>query len=108
MDNVAITETEIKDYYGNNKQQFMSEESVTASHILVDTEDKAKEIAGLIKNGLDFADAAKEYSKCPSKSEGGKLGTFTRGKMVPEFEKAAFDAEIGVVTEPVKLSSVII
>lgn len=102
MDNVTVTENEIKDYYDNNKQQFISEESVTASHILVDTEDKAKEIAVIIKNGLDFADAAKEYSKCPSKSEGGKLGTFTRGKMVPEFEKAAFEAEIGVVTEPVK------
>ena len=43
-----------------------------------------------------------KYSSCPSKEQGGNLGEFSKGMMVPEFEKASFEAEIGVLTEPVK------
>ena len=55
-----------------------------------------------IEEGLSFEEAAKKYSTCPSNAAGGDLGFFHAGQMVPEFEKAAFEAEIGDVTEPVQ------
>ncbi len=100
----TVTDTEAKEYYENNKSQFTSGETVNASHILVDTEVKAKEIYAEISSGKkSFEDAAKEYSSCPSKEAGGNLGDFGRGQMVPEFDKAVFEMEVGAVTEePVK------
>ena len=82
----------------------MSGESVNASHILVDTEEKAVEILGKIKGGeISFEDAAREYSSCPSKDNGGNLGDFGRGQMVPEFDTAVFEMKVGEVTDaPVK------
>ena len=73
-----------------------------ASHILVDNEIEAKRIYNEINEGMSFEEAAKKYSNCPSKSNGGDLGYFTRGRMVPEFENAAFGLEIGKVSSPVK------
>ena len=76
---------------------------VKASHILVATEDKAKSLHNEIKNGKDFAEAAREFSKCPSGQAGGDLGFFPRGVMVKPFEDAAFAMkEIGEVSEPVE------
>jgi peptidyl-prolyl cis-trans isomerase C len=69
----------------------------------VDTEEKAVEIFKEISEGKSFEDAAKEYSSCPSKANGGSLGDFGRGQMVPEFDTAVFEMEVGTVTEtPVK------
>lgn len=99
---IAIDNKEVQEYYNKNQEKFIEPESVTASHILVNSEEKAKEIADKIKNGLTFEEAAKLYSECPSKKQGGRLGSFTRGKMVKEFENAAFTAKIGEVTKPVK------
>lgn len=101
---VTVTDAEAKEYYENNKAQFTSGETVNASHILVDTEEKAKEIYEEISTGKkSFEDAAKEYSSCPSKEAGGNLGDFGKGQMVPEFDKAVFEMEVGAVTEtPVK------
>ncbi len=97
-------EAQIKKYYEENKNLFKKDVQVEASHILFDTKDseKAKEVREEILNGLDFAEAAKKYSKCPSSENGGNLGYFGKGQMVPEFEKAAFSAPLGVVTEPIK------
>ncbi len=92
----------LKKYYEENKEEFRTQELITARHILVDSEDEANSIYGEIKNGLDFSEAAEKYSKCPSKAQGGSLGTFTKGQMVPEFEKAVFEAEVDKVTEAVK------
>ena len=99
-----VTEAEVKEYYENNKAQFTTGETVNASHILVDSEEKAKEIFEEIASGKkSFEDAAKEYSSCPSKESGGNLGDFGRGQMVPEFDKAVFEMEVGSITEaPVK------
>lgn len=101
---VTVTDAEAKEYYENNKAQFTSGETVNASHILVDTEEKAKEIYEEISTGKkSFEDAAKEYSSCPSKEASGNLGDFGKGQMVPEFDKAVFEMEVGAVTEtPVK------
>ena len=101
---VAVTDAEAKKYYDENKDKFVSEESVSASHILVDTEEKALELLVKIKAGeISFEDAAKENSSCPSGQNGGSLGEFGRGQMVPEFDKAVFEMEVGTVSEaPVK------
>ena len=100
--NINITEEEIKKYYEDNNEIFKSEETASAKHILVDTLDQIKKIKAEITNGMSFEEAAKKYSKCPSASQGGDLGSFTRGKMVPEFEKVAFELKIGEISEPVK------
>ncbi|MGG7165807.1 peptidylprolyl isomerase [Clostridium ihumii] len=103
FENAKVTESEIEEFYNKNKAMFQTEETVSAKHILVDSEEEAKNIAEEIKSDkITFEDAAKKYSKCPSKEQGGNLGAFERGRMVPEFEKAAFDLDINTVSEPVK------
>ncbi|MBE1306248.1 peptidylprolyl isomerase [Clostridium botulinum] len=98
----TVSEEESKKYYEENKEEFRTQELITARHILVDSEEEANNIYEEIKNGLDFSEAAEKYSKCPSKAQGGSLGTFTRGQMVPEFEKAVLEAEVDKVTEAIK------
>lgn len=102
LSGIQVAEEEIEKFYEENKEQFKSPESVTAKHILVDTEEEAKNIAKEISEGLTFEEAASKYSKCPSKEQGGNLGSFSRGQMVPEFESVAFSIEKGIVSEPVK------
>jgi len=102
MNQVNVTDKEVQDYYEANKDMYKQPEKVNAKHILVDSEEKAKEISKEISEGMSFEKAAQKYSTCPSKHEGGNLGEFARGQMVPEFEKAAFSLDIGVVSEPVK------
>ena len=75
---------------------------VRASHIFVKTEDEAKELYVRIQNGESFTELAEEYSLCPSKQNGGDLGFFGKGMMVAPFEKAAFELEVGDVSEPVQ------
>ena len=74
----------------------------TARHILVDKEDKCQSLIDEIKAGADFAEVAKNNSSCPSSRDGGKLGTFGKGQMVPEFEQACFEGEVGEVQGPIK------
>jgi len=73
-----------------------------ASHILVKTEDQAQQIMKRLNDGEDFAKVARRFSSCPSGKNGGDLGWFGRGMMVPEFEKVAFDEDVGKVIGPVK------
>jgi parvulin-like peptidyl-prolyl isomerase len=75
---------------------------VRASHILVETEKEANELLKRIEAGESFEELAKKYSKCPSGRNGGDLGYFTRGMMVPEFEEAAFELPKGKVSKPVQ------
>lgn len=75
---------------------------VRAAHILVKGEPKANEIMEKLKKGESFDALAREYSECPSKKRGGDLGWFTRGRMVREFENAAFAGEKGALVGPVK------
>lgn len=75
---------------------------VRASHILVQTEEEAKDLYEQIQNGADFAELAMEHSLCPSKRDGGDLRFFGRGMMVKPFEDVAFDMEVGQVSEPVQ------
>ena len=100
---VRVNDTDVETYYNENKAQFVQGATVNASHILVDSEEKANEILAKINAGeLTFEDAAKEFSTCPSGKEGGNLGDFGRGQMVPEFDTACFEMAEGEVRGPVK------
>lgn len=79
----------------------MSEE-IKASHILVETEAEAISLKEEILSGKAFEDVAAENSLCPSGANGGDLGFFGRGQMVSEFENAAFDLNVGELSEPVR------
>lgn len=100
--NVQVDDQAVLEFYGLNRDRFVEGESVRASHVLVNTEQEALDILNQINKGMAFEEAAKKFSKCPSKEEGGDLGYFSKGKMVPEFEEAAFDMKIDEISLPVK------
>ena len=77
-------------------------DKVHCAHILVKTETEAKNVKARLEKGEKFSSVAQSVSLCPSGKKGGDLGTFTRGKMVKEFEKCAFTLEKGQVSSPVK------
>lgn len=74
----------------------------TARHILVPSKEACEELKAQIEAGADFAKIAQERSQCPSGQQGGDLGEFTQGQMVPEFDEVVFTAEVGKVHGPVK------
>ncbi|MBK8063725.1 MAG: peptidylprolyl isomerase [Betaproteobacteria bacterium] len=76
--------------------------SATARHILVDTEAQCNELKKQIEGGADFGAVAREHSSCPSGRDGGDLGEFGPGMMVPEFDKVVFSAPVNTVHGPVK------
>lgn len=100
---VTVTDDEAKKYYDEHKNEFEQPATVSAKHILVDNEELCSDVKSKIENGeLSFEEAARQYSTCPSKEQGGNLGVFGRGMMVPEFEEAAFGLELEKVSEPVQ------
>lgn len=99
----AVTDDEVKARYEKEIAALPKQEEVRARHILVKTEDEAKAVIAELDKGKDFVELAKEKSTDPNKSEGGDLGYFTKGRMVPEFEQAAFAMEKGTYSKtPVK------
>lgn len=99
----AVTPEEVKARYEKEIAAITPEDEVRARHILVKTEEEAKAIIKDLDAGKDFIEIAKEKSTDPNKSEGGDLGYFSKGRMVPEFETAAFALEKGAYSkEPVK------
>lgn len=111
---VTIPESTLRTTYDSSREQYRSGEAVRAQHILIKPLDqtpeamtaagvRAKEIHAKLVAGADFATLAKESSADPgSASQGGDLGFFERGRMVPEFETAAFSLAIGQLSEPVE------
>ena len=103
VSSVRVTDEEAKQYFDEHPEQFAGQETVSDSHILVDSEDKALELLSKIRAGeITFEDAAAEHSSCPSGRNGGNLGEFGHGQMVPEFDEACFSMEVGAISEPVK------
>ncbi len=98
----AATEAEMKKLYDESVKKMTPQDEVHARHILVETEDKAKELIAKLNAGGDFAALAKENSKDPGSADGGDLGYFTKEQMVPEFAEAAFKLDKGKISDPVK------
>ncbi|MGA1862839.1 peptidylprolyl isomerase [Deferribacter thermophilus] len=110
-DKISINDLEKKNYYDKNKEKFVIKDSVHVKHIVILTGDKRSddEAKKLIENiyselqkGANFEDLAKEYSEDGSAKMGGDLGYIAKGKVVPEFEKVAFETEVGKISKPFK------
>jgi peptidyl-prolyl cis-trans isomerase C len=111
---ISLTDDEIKKFYDENKAGLAGEPQVKASHILIGVDasatpevkakakEKAEALLKEIKAGKDFAETAKSSSTCPSKEQGGDLGFFGKGQMVPAFEQAAFALKPGQISEVVE------
>jgi peptidyl-prolyl cis-trans isomerase C len=78
--------------------------TANARHILVATEDQANDLKQQIIDGADFGDMAKQHSSCPSSANGGDLGQFGPGQMVPEFDAVIWKGDVGGVHGPVQTS----
>lgn len=109
MDNTIVSESEAKAFYDKNAAKFMEKASMHARHILVTNEKEAQDIIDTLKPlkgealKAKFIELAKSKSTGPSAKEGGDLGTFNQGQMVPEFSKAVWALENGqITTTPVK------
>ncbi|MEM6464312.1 MAG: peptidylprolyl isomerase, partial [Pseudomonadota bacterium] len=99
----GLTEESVQKRYEDEVAATQPETEVKARHILVDSEEQARAVIAELDAGKDFIELAKEKSTGPSGPQGGDLGFFTRGRMVPEFEEAAFALEPGSYSkEPVK------
>jgi peptidyl-prolyl cis-trans isomerase C len=111
---VKVSEDEIKTFYDKNPDKFRREEMVRASHILIGVDskagteekkaarEKAEKLHDELVNGADFATLARDNSTCPSSRQGGDLGYFGKGKMVPQFELAAFALKSGELSDVVE------
>jgi peptidyl-prolyl cis-trans isomerase C len=91
----TITPDQIKAEYDKQSAEFQPQEEISARHILVASKEEAEALVAELDAGKDFAELAKEKSTGPSGPGGGDLGRFSRGRMVPEFEAAAFELEAG-------------
>ncbi len=111
---VKVTEEEARKFYDQNPDKFTRSESVRASHILIGTDsntsaedkkkarEKAEKLRKDLVGGADFAKLAKDNSTCPSSQQGGDLGSFGKGQMVPPFEQAAFAMKPGEISDVVE------
>lgn len=99
----SVPEAEAKKFYDDQVGKLGKDEEISARHILVEKKELADDLVKKLKAGGDFAALAKEHSKDPgSKIEGGSLGFFGKGQMVPPFEEAAFKLTKGQISEPVQ------
>ncbi len=105
----AATDQEARDFYQKNPEKFQQPEAVRASHILIPTQNadaatkkqmrtQVESVLKMAKTGTDFGQLAREYSKDRSAAQGGDLGFFPRGQMVPQFEQAAFALKPGEIS----------
>ena len=111
---VTVTEADAKKFYDENPDKFSKSESVKASHILIGVDqkasveekkaarEKAEKLRKELAAGADFEALAKGNSTCPSNQQGGDLGYFGKGQMVPAFEKAAFALKPGEISDVVE------
>ena len=99
----SVSDDEVRARYDEEIASRPAENEVNARHILVATAEEARAVITALDSGADFATLAQDRSTGPSGPQGGDLGYFTRGRMVPEFEEAAFKLTVGEYTkEPVQ------
>ena len=99
---IDVMEDEIKELYVKFSENFQPTTEYNASHILLETESDAIDILNKLQDGSDFSELAKTYSTGPSGKQGGSLGWFGRGAMVPAFEQAVFLLEVNEISKPIK------
>lgn len=97
-----VSDAELKKFYDENQEKFKTGAQVKASHILVKSEKEAQDILAQLKGGASFEELAKKYSTDSTASKGGDLGWFSKGAMVPEFDKAVFGMKEGALSGIVK------
>jgi peptidyl-prolyl cis-trans isomerase C len=109
-----VSDETVQAFYTNNTERFSVPEQASARHILIacdadaseeqqaEAKTKAEDLRKQLVDGADFAELAGAHSTCPSGKRGGDLGTFGRGKMVPEFEEAAFSQEVDAIGPVIK------
>jgi len=99
-----LSDEELKKYYDANKDKFKKEREINTRHILLKTEEEAKQIKEKLQNGDNFVELAKQYSIDPNaKTTGGELGFYPKGSLLPEYEEAAFKlSKVGQVSSIVK------
>ena len=103
MTKAKVSDQEAKDYYAKHKDEFTTTSQIRASHILVKTEEEAKKVLERLKKGEKFEEIAKKDSLDKgSAPNGGDLGFFSRGQMIPAFERAAASLKVGELSGPVK------
>ncbi len=102
LTNQAITDEALEAAYNARFANAAAEEEYSAAHILVETREEAEAVIARLVGGADFAETAKEISTGPSGPNGGDLGWFGIGMMVPEFEAAVIALDVGQVSEPVQ------
>ncbi len=99
---VTISDAELQKFYDQNKDKLKTGDQVRASHILVKSEKEAQDVLDQLKKGGNFEDLARKYSIDAAKIKGGDLGWFSKGSMIPEFEKVAFAMKEGETSGIVK------
>ena len=99
---IDVMEDEIKELYVKFSGNFQPTTEYNASHILLETESDAIDILNKLQDGSDFSELAKTHSTGPSGKQGGSLGWFGRGAMVPAFEQAVFLLEVNEISKPIK------
>lgn len=109
LKDVAVPDEDTKKFYDGNPEQFTTPEEIRVRHILVSDDvtsaDTIKLVQAELKKGTSFDVLAQKHSICPSAPQGGDLGFFGKGQMVPEFEEVAFAMKnLGDVSDPVKTS----
>ena len=100
--NQPVTDEDLQAAYDARFADVVPDTEFNASHILVASEEEAIEVKTMLDDGADFGETAKERSTGPSGPNGGELGWFGRGMMVPEFEEAVLTMEAGEVSDPVE------
>lgn len=98
----TVSDKEVQEYYDTHKEEFAIPERWRASHILVKTQEEAKSVLDELSKGKTFEELAKEKSQDSSAKNGGDLGYFAKGQMVPEFEEAVLKLEVGQTSGVVK------
>ena len=102
LSEAEVMESEIESLYVKFSTNIERKKEYNASHILVETETEAEELLLKLKNGADFSELAKTYSTGPSGAQGGNLGWFGQGAMVPTFENAVIKLKIDELSVPIQ------
>ena len=97
-----LSETRIKEFYESQYKASRSSKEFNASHILLETEAEALEVQNMLRESNEFSELAKARSTGPSGPNGGNLGWFSKGMMVPPFEKAVLVLKVGEISDPIQ------